>query len=278
MLKAEHIRAGYGNKVVIQDFSCDFKEGKLYIILGRNGSGKSTLLSILGGWMKPQSGSVLYNGKNLLPLSAMERARITGRIADDTLNVQMSVQRFVELGDYAREESRFSRFWKKAGKTDLSGMQSEDAVKRAQDAMRALSIDALATHRLDRVSAGERQKAAIAQVLLQNPHCLFLDEPGANLDPSARFELMDLLCMLKDPSRILVVVAHDLDLALRYADEILVLDGHQKVFQGSAIELAQSDLLQEVFEIRLNDWDPSTRTARLFPLRENRTFFTVRDE
>lgn len=278
MLKAEHIRAGYGNKVVIQDFSCDFKEGKLYIILGRNGSGKSTLLSILGGWMKPQSGSVLYNGKNLLPLSAMERARITGRIADDTLNVQMSVQRFVELGDYAREESRFSRFWKKAGKTDLSGMQSEDAAKRAQDAMRALSIDALATHRLDEVSAGERQKAAIAQVLVQNPHCLFLDEPGANLDPSARFELMDLLCMLKDPSRILVVVAHDLDLALRYADEILVLDGHQKVFQGSAIELAQSDLLQEVFEIRLNDWDPSTRTARLFPLRGNRTFFTVRDE
>ncbi|MFR7639696.1 MAG: ABC transporter ATP-binding protein [Allobaculum sp.] len=278
MLKAEHIRAGYGNKVVIQDFSSDFKEGKLYIILGRNGSGKSTLLSILGGWMKPQSGSVLYNGKNLLPLSAMERARITGRIADDTLNVQMSVQRFVELGDYAREESRFSRFWKKAGKTDLSGMQSEDAAKRAQDAMRALSIDALATHRLDEVSAGERQKAAIAQVLVQNPHCLFLDEPGANLDPSARFELMDLLCMLKDPSRILVVVAHDLDLALRYADEILVLDGHQKVFQGSAIELAQSDLLQEVFEIRLNDWDPSTRTARLFLLRENRTFFTVRDE
>lgn len=278
MLKAEHIRAGYGNKVVIQDFSSDFKEGKLYIILGRNGSGKSTLLSILGGWMKPQSGSVLYNGKNLLPLSAMERARITGRIADDTLNVQMSVQRFVELGDYAREESRFSRFWKKAGKTDLSGMQSEDAAKRAQDAMRALSIDALATHRLDEVSAGERQKAAIAQVLVQNPHCLFLDEPGANLDPSARFELMDLLCMLKDPSRILVVVAHDLDLALRYADEILVLDGHQKVFQGSAIELAQSDLLQEVFEIRLNDWDPSTRTARLFPLRENRAFFTVRDE
>lgn len=278
MLKAEHIRAGYGNKVVIQDFSSDFKEGQLYIILGRNGSGKSTLLSILGGWMKPQSGSVLYNGKNLLPLSAMERARITGRIADDTLNVQMSVQRFVELGDYAREESRFSRFWKKAGKTDLSGMQSEDAAKRAQDAMRALSIDALATHRLDEVSAGERQKAAIAQVLVQNPHCLFLDEPGANLDPSARFELMDLLCMLKDPSRILVVVAHDLDLALRYADEILVLDGHQKVFQGSAIELAQSDLLQEVFEIRLNDWDPSTRTARLFLLRENRTFFTVRDE
>lgn len=251
MLEAVHLEAGYPSKRVVEDFNARFEEGKLYILIGRNGSGKSTLLNTLGGWLKPLGGLVSINGNDLSRLSSKELARLSGRLASD-LNNSLLVKRFVLMGSYSRQN------W--------IDPYSQSDRKAAGMAMRSLEIDGLADERMDRISSGQKQKAAIAQILVQNPDCLLLDEPGSSLDPAAHFELMERLVSLKSAHRILLAVIHDLDLALRYGDEILVLDQGKLVFFGSADRLVRSTVIQKVFGLAVQDWDASTRTGRIFPL------------
>lgn len=252
MLEIKHLDAGYPNLKVIQDFSYSFSGSKLYVLIGRNGSGKSTLLNTIGGWLNPQQGQVLIHGQDLFSLRDVQKAKLTGRVMTEFDSISMSVERFVLLGAYSRQ-SWFS-------------FNEEKEKKRAKQILKTLHIETLALKRMDQISSGQRQKAAIAQVLLQNPACLFLDEPGSYLDIASRFELMESLCKLRSPERILLVVVHDLDLALRYGDEILVLDEGKLVFAGSANELVQSSVLEDVFKICLLDWDEKTHTGRILPV------------
>lgn len=202
------------------------------------------------------NGSVEIDGLSLARLSFKERAACTGRIACDPGSRSMSALRFALLGSYARQP-RFGPY------------RAEDW-KRASQALEQMHAGHLAGRFLEELSSGERQKVSIAQVLVQNPACLFLDEPSSSLDPKARFELMDLLESLRSEERILLVVVHDLDLALRYGDEILVLDQGKTVFWGTAEQFASSTISEQVFQVRIADWDPTTRTARIFPVSEKK--------
>lgn len=247
-LEARDLACGYGRRRIVEDFDYSFEPGKLYIILGKNGSGKSTLLDTLGGWLPPIDGSVQFDDMNLSHLKPSARAACTGRIAAGLEKLDLRVDRFVLLGAYSRKKGPYT---------------GQDEALRDQ-AMEQMGIAHLADRRMDEISAGERQKAAIAQILVQNPVCLFLDEPGSNLDPEARFELMDLLVSLRAENRILIAVLHDLDLALRYGDELLVLADHHLYFHGTPEELIDQEILDDVFTIIARDYDPDTRTARFF--------------
>lgn len=254
MLSLKFLEAGYPDKAVTDALSEEFSAGRLYILLGKNGSGKSTLLNTLGGWLPPRAGSVEIDGVNLAGLSPHQRAEKTGRIAADPRASGMSALRFVLLGSYARQKA--------------FGPYSRQDYLAARQALKQMKIENLENRALDCLSSGERQKAAIAQVLVQNPSCLFLDEPSSSLDPHARYELMDLLQTLRSEHRVLMVVLHDLDLALRYADEILVLDGGGLAFRGTPDAFVQQKISEHIFQLAVRDWDPSTRTARFFPLTE----------
>lgn len=252
MLEAIHLSAGYPDKIVVDDFCASFEEGKLYILIGRNGSGKSTLLNTLGGWLKPLEGKVIANDVDLAALSAKERAGLTGRMASAPENT-LPLERFVLMGSYAREK------W-------LNPYSVKNR-KIAMQAMKRMQIDHLARERMDQISSGQKQRAAIAQVLVQNPRCLLLDEPGSSLDPAARFELMEMLLNLKSDQRILLAVVHDLDLALRYGDEILVLDNGKLKFRGTPDQLVNSHIVESVFGLVVKDWQPDTRSGRIFPAK-----------
>lgn len=251
MLEVHSLNAGYPSRLVLKDINASFKAGKLYILLGPNGSGKTTLLNTIGGWQKPFGGRVLVNGKDLFEQSDRQRAHLTGRMAQQTASLSMTVSRFVLLGCYANQA------W--INPYSLADYQKVDQV------LTALKLTDLADRRMDQISSGQRQRAAIAQVLAQNPVCLLLDEPGSALDPSARFKLMETLVSLRAPNRVLLAIVHDLDLALRYGDELLVLDQGQLVFQGTGDELVRSHVVEDVFGLVIKDWDPDTRTGRIFP-------------
>lgn len=120
---------------------------------------------------------------------------------------------------------------------------------------------------MNKLSSGQRQKAAIAQLLVQNPKVLLLDEPGSSLDPAARFELMERLRALTDPRRIVILVLHDLDLALRYADMVLILKDKHCLFSGTVQDCLDQRALEKTFDLEMKDWDPKTRTGRLFPAK-----------
>lgn len=252
MLEIRHLDAGYPDVKVIHDFSYSFDGSKFYVLIGRNGSGKSTLLNTIGGWLKPENGQVLIDGQDLFKLCDVDKAKLTGRVMTEFDSISMSVERFVLLGAYCRQPWFYS--------------DDDKEKEKAKLILKKLHIETLAYKRMDQISSGQKQKAAIAQVLLQNPFCLFLDEPGSYLDIASRFELMDTLRQLRSPERVLLVVVHDLDLALRYGDEILVLDEGKLVFAGSPESLVKSSVLENVFGIVLKDWDEETRTVRILPV------------
>ncbi len=252
MLEALHLNAGYPDKLVLEAFNYTFEPGKLYILMGKNGSGKTTLLHTLGGWLKPLAGEVLINQTSIPSLPSKERALLTGRMAEDLHDLSMPLKHFVEMGAYPRSA------W--------NGKLSNQEEARVKEVLEQLEILDLASQPMNRLSSGQRQKASIAQLLVQNPQVLLLDEPGSSLDPAARFELMDRLKGLTDPNRIVILVLHDLDLALRYGDVLLILKEKHCIFSGTAQECVDQKRLQEAFGLEMKDWDPQTRTGRLFPV------------
>lgn len=252
MLELRHVTSGYGQHIVLDDLNLTFHENELTMILGPNGAGKSTLLNIAGGWRKPQKGQVLLNQEDLAHCPPAKLAEKTGRMEQVFHDALMPVERFVLLG-------RFHA-------SSLTGGYTQEDRKAARKAIREMDIEALQHQGMDTLSTGQRQKAAMAQVLAQNPQVFLLDEPGSALDPYARFELLDLFQKLRRADRILIVIIHDLDLALRYADRIVLLEEGKVRFVGSPLELIESGKLEEVFKLRLEDWDPISRTGRILPL------------
>ena len=252
MLKLDSIQAGYGHHVVLDDFSISISPNQLCMILGPNGSGKSTLLNVMGGWLPPKKGRVILQDRDLSTLSVSQKAKYTGRIATSLDHVTLPLERFALLGAYHKHG-----WWQKYSQED------HQSVQKALDQMH---LKPWAKKPMDQLSTGQKQRAAFAQVLVQNPLGFFLDEPSSALDPYSRFELMEHLLALRAPERFVVAIVHDIDLALRYADFILVLDHGHLVFQGTPFELINQDILAHVFSLQLRDWDPITRTGKLFPL------------
>ena len=252
MLKLDSIQAGYGNHVVLDEFSLSISANQLCMILGPNGSGKSTLLNVMGGWLAPKKGRVFLQDHDLATLSVSQKAKYTGRIATSLDDVTLPLERFVLLGAYHKHG-----WWQNYDQADH---------QEVQNALEQLHLKPWAKKPMDQLSTGQKQRAAFAQVLVQNPLGFFLDEPSSALDPYSRFELMEHLLALRSPERFVVAIVHDIDLALRYADFILVLDHGHLVFQGTPFELVKQDILERVFSLQLRDWDALTRTGKLFPL------------
>ncbi len=252
MLKLDSIQAGYGNHMVLDEFSISIFPNQLCMILGPNGSGKSTLLNVMGGWITPKKGRVFIQDHDLATLPAHQKAKYTGRIATSLDDVTLPLERFVLLGAYHKHG-----WWKNYTQADHQDVQK---------VLDQMHLKQWAKKPMDQLSTGQKQRAAFAQVLVQNPLGFFLDEPSSALDPWSRFELMEHLLALRSPERFVVAVVHDLDLALRYADFILVLNHGDLVFQGTPFELVNQDILERVFSLQLRDWDPLTRTGKLFPL------------
>lgn len=252
MLKLSHIDAGYPGHIVLQDFSVCLKPNRLYMILGLNGSGKSTLLKVMGGWLAPFKGTVEIEGQDLSTLPSKQKANYTGRIATDFSEVTMPVERFVLLGQY-HKQTWFEPY-------------SLAQKAQVQKILHQQKLADLASKPMDQLSSGQKQRVAFAQTLMQDPICFFLDEPSSALDPHKRFELMEELLKLKSPTKIVVAVVHDLDLALRYADCLLILDQGRLVFCDTPFAFVKSQILEEVFSLRLENWDPLKRVGQIFPL------------
>lgn len=258
MLELKNITYGYDRRAVLSDLSLTLQPGLLYALIGPNGSGKSTLLSCAGGWKKPWSGQVLLDQADLMAQSAMKKAALSGRLDTRSAKSCLSVLRYVLLGRY------HLRSW--------PVFYDPEDQAFAQDALQAMGIESLAARSMNTLSSGQQQKAAIAQLLCQNPRLFLFDEPGSSLDPAARFELMEQLRALRNPQRIILAVLHDLDLALRYADQIILLQKGQVVFEGSPAELIVSGQIERVFSLTVRDFDLLTGSGRIFPLVQEQKF------
>lgn len=244
MLEIENLRAGYDRAERLHGVSARLLPGTLTAMIGPNGCGKTTLLKCAAGLLKPWSGEIRLDGARY---SDMEPRALARRVAymPQSRNVpDVSVRRLAEHGRYPH--LRFGH--------DLS---AEDR-RIVADSLRRAGMEERAEISVRRLSGGERQRAYLAMMLAQEAELLLLDEPTTYLDPAAQFRLMELLSALAREGRAVVAVLHDLPLAMRYAQRVLLMRDGEIALDGAPETLFQSGLLDETFGIRTRKIDDET--------------------
>jgi len=234
MLKVEKLSAGYSSKKIIRELSLSFEEGKVYALLGPNGVGKSTFLKALFGLIKSYLGAIYLNGEELSKLSLKELAKRLSYLPQKTSSLpSLTVYETILLG-------RRPHFVFEPKEKDYAVVE---------DIISELSLGELAFKRLEELSGGELQKVLLARALAQEPKVLLLDEPINHLDPKNQLEILKLLRTLtRNKNLITLIVLHDLNLALRFADYFIFLkDG--KVFAQGDEEIITPELVSRIYEI-----------------------------
>ena len=209
MLEIKNLTFGYeADKPVLRGVNLSLGDGQVGILLGRNGAGKSTLLKIMTGVLRPASGSVLFNGQDLLSLTRRERAALVAYVPQQIDFGDLTVYQTVLTG-------RVSYYSIKPSKSDL------DVVERVISEM---DLGEVSCRNVQELSGGERQKVAIARALANKPSILFADEPTGNLDGRSGREVLSLLKYAVQTLGVtLILVTHDLHVA-EQADRIITIE------------------------------------------------------
>lgn len=212
--------------------------GQCWAILGRNGAGKTTLLQTLAGLRRPQDGTIEFFGKPLAERSRRDLARLRGLLPqDDNDAFPATVLETVLIGRHPH----------------LSHWQWESAkdLRVAHEALAAADMTGTEARDVRTLSGGERRRVALATLLAQQPRLFLLDEPASHLDLSHQLALLDRLTdAVRARGNALLMVVHDLNLAVRYCDHALLLaDGD--ALAGSALELFRAERLSAIFGVAL---------------------------
>lgn len=228
-------RKGKSVHAVQTNLNLNATEGGLVAILGPNGCGKSTLLRTLAGILEPLVGSVLVHGNKLHALTLQERAKCMSLVLTDTVQVvYMTVRDLVAMGRHPY--------------TTLFGHLTDHDKACVDNALEAVRMTAFANRYVQELSDGERQRVMIAKALAQDTPLVLLDEPTSHLDLPNRIETILLLRRLTNEwGKTVLLSTHEIDLALRLADSIWLMDPSGGITVGTPAELMQSGRIQAVF-------------------------------
>ncbi|CAM3173081.1 putative siderophore transport system ATP-binding protein YusV [Arthrobacter ulcerisalmonis] len=255
LLNAKDLTLKYDQRCVVEGLSVAIPEGQVTIIVGANACGKSTLLRGLSRLLKPASGTVTLDGKDIHAKPARELARALGLLPQHpTAPDGITVRDLVSRGRYPHQG--FFRSW---------SVKDDAAVQRALEATETLD---LAERDIDELSGGQRQRVWIAMALAQETEVLLLDEPTTYLDLAHQVEVLDLLTDLNRTRKTTVaIVLHDLNLAARYADNVIAMKAGAVVAMGSPRDVVTESLVRDVFglESRVIP-DPISGTPLIIPI------------
>ena len=233
MLNIENLHFSYGGSTdVLRGADLELSQGEVGILLGKNGSGKTTLFKSLLGLVKPQKGSITFQGENLLKLNRLQRARRIGYVPQDIQFGALTVFDSVLMG-------RISYFGIRAGKEDY------EAVEKLLADMGLLE---LAHRNVEELSGGERQKIAIARAMAQEPQMMVFDEPTGNLDiANEQLIIREAKKLAKEKNIAILASLHDLNQALALGDKFFFLkDGIVKYAGGK--EVFTPEVIKDIFD------------------------------
>jgi len=235
-LCVESVALELGDRQVVRDVSLEVQPGEVVALLGRNGVGKTTLLRIAAGAIAPDSGRVRLGE---VPLSRIPRREIARKLAvvpqDIHIPFPFRVAELVVMG--------------RAPHQPLFGFETAGDLALARASMERLGIADLADRSVFELSGGERQLAMIARALTQEPRFLLLDEPTAFLDLRHRMDVMAVVRGLADQGRGVLVVSHDIALAARACDRLVLLADGRVEATGTAEQVLTTENLQRAFGI-----------------------------
>lgn len=235
-LTAKGVNVSLGGRAVLQDISLSLSSGHLVALVGPNGAGKTTLLRALAGLI-PASGDIEIGGRALASLSLRERAKRFAYLPQGHIvHWPLPARDIVALGRYPH------------GASDPARLSPRDAEAVAR-AMQAADVVQFADRRATELSGGERSRVALARVLATEAPVILADEPTSSLDPRHQLNVMQTLRKAADSGVLVIVVTHDLGLAARFADRVLVMSSGKLASQGKPAEALSEQVLADVFRV-----------------------------
>jgi iron complex transport system ATP-binding protein len=234
-LSARDVTVSIGTKQIVRDARLSLNAGELVALVGPNGAGKTTLMRALAG-LVPARGTITLAGKSLRDLTPRERARMVSYLPQGhVFHWPMSVESIVMLGRAPHGDA-------------FSGAPPDDRDAVAQ-ALAVTETESFAGRPVTTLSGGERARVALARALATQAPILLADEPTAALDPRHQLVVMELLRGAARAGNAILAIMHDLTLAARFADRVLVMSEGQLVAEGPPAEALAAERLASVFGV-----------------------------
>ncbi|WP_414831991.1 ABC transporter ATP-binding protein [Afifella sp. YEN Y35] len=238
IISASGIGVKRGEATILQSVDFVARAGEVVGLIGPNGAGKSTLLEVIAGLRKPELGQVFYDGK---PATSVPRRSLARRLAylkqDATVDWPLSVEKVVALGRLPY-----------SGLFAAHDRRADDRATRA--AMETAGIAQFAERNVQTLSGGERARVLLARALAVEAETLLADEPVDALDPMHQLNVMELLRRTRDRGTGIVVVLHDLTLASRFCDRLVLLDRGRVAAEGAPQDVLTDDILAQCYGVR----------------------------
>lgn len=238
MMELCHITAGYGGLPVLRDVSLVFEPGKVTVLAGPNGCGKSTLLRVAARLMAPERGEVRIEGQDVSRLSAKQFARLAALLPQSRPLPGITAGSLVLHGRFP-----YLGYPRRYGPADRAA---------ARSAMERAGVLELAERNVARLSGGQRQKVYLAMALAQDTPVLLLDEPTTFLDIGCQLELARLMRETAAEGKAVVMVLHDLNLALGCAHRVAVMEEGRLRAWGTPAEIYAGGALEQVFGVKVH--------------------------
>ncbi|MDY5969876.1 MAG: ABC transporter ATP-binding protein [Bacteroidales bacterium] len=237
MIRIEHLVCGFGKKEVLKDINCTIGEGGFCALLGANGCGKTTLLRCVAGLLEPWEGRVEVDGKDVREYGAIEKAKKMSLVRQQAqTDFEFSAFEIVLMG-----RNPYQRHLQNESKSDWDIVET---------CMKQTSTWHLRLSKPHEMSGGELQRVMIARALAQQTPIMLLDEPTSNLDIAHQYDTMHLLKGVTHSQRkTVLLVVHDLNLALRYCPDIILLHEGGILYQGPTKEGLTPDNIKKAFNI-----------------------------
>jgi iron complex transport system ATP-binding protein len=253
-LSDARLRYARSSEEAVAGISCEIPEGRWTAVVGPNGAGKSTLLKLLSGVLPPSAGRVRFRGRELSEWGRRKLARELAVVAQEAPpRVPLTVREFTEMG-----RNPYLQPWAALSAGDRQAVEA---------ALRSTELLPLVDRQLGELSGGELQRAKLARALAQAPSVILLDEPTAHLDLGHAVRFFELLRELIGRSDWTVIcVTHDLNLASRYADLIMLLGGGELIRSGKPDEVLEPRALELTYGCAVRVEDLGTLGRLVVPL------------
>ncbi|AEH61782.1 ABC transporter related protein [Methanosalsum zhilinae DSM 4017] len=234
MLEVRDLCIGYSNKPILKNINISVKKGEMLGIVGPNGTGKTTLLRSINNFLKPESGAVLIDGKDIRNMQPREIASKIAVVSQNiTVNFEFTVEDIVMMGRTPY----------------IKGSETSKDFEIVRDAMEKTNTYSFRERIATTLSGGELQRVIIARALAQTPEILLLDEPTSHLDIAHQVEILNLVKSIARKDIAVITVIHDLNMAAHYCDKICMLYGGEILANGETSQVLSPVNIEHAFKI-----------------------------